>query len=56
MANRIALDWMPHFAALHLGLFCLPMSHEKDARLIWEKKLPPCGKIRLSLSRHWFTF
>ena len=25
---------MPHFAASHLGLFCLPMSHKKDARLI----------------------
>ena len=23
-----------HFAASHLGLFCLPMSHKKDARLI----------------------
>ena len=22
-------------AASHLGLFCLPMSHKKDARLIW---------------------
>ena len=26
---------MPHFTASHLGLFCLPMSHKKDARLIW---------------------
>ena len=25
------------FAASHLGLFCLPMSHKKDARLIWVK-------------------
>ena len=32
-ANRIALDGMPRFAASHLGLFCLPMSHKKDARL-----------------------
>ena len=24
-------------AASHLGLFCLPMSHKKDARLIWVK-------------------
>ena len=34
-ANRIAPDGMPRFAASHLGLFCLPMSHNKDARLIW---------------------
>ena len=24
--------------ASHLGLFCLPMSHKKDARLIWVKQ------------------
>ena len=34
-ANRIAPDGMPCFAVSHLGLFCLPMSHKKDARLIW---------------------
>ena len=34
-ANRIAPDVTPRFAASHLGLFCLPMSHKKDARLIW---------------------
>ena len=34
-ANRIAPDGAPRFAASHLGLFCLPMSHKKDARLIW---------------------
>ena len=33
-ANRIAPDGTPRFAASHLGLFCLPMSHKKDARLI----------------------
>ena len=33
--NRIASDGMPLLVALHLGLFCLPMSHKKDARLIW---------------------
>ena len=26
-------------AVSHLGLFCLPMSHKKDARLIWVKPL-----------------
>ena len=36
-ANRIAPDGTPRFAASHLGLFCLPMSHKKDARLIWVK-------------------
>ena len=35
LANRIAPDGTPHFASSHLGLFCLPMSHKKDARLIW---------------------
>ena len=34
-ANRIAPDGTPRFAASHLGLFYLPMSHKKDARLIW---------------------
>ena len=28
-ANRIAPDGTPRFVALHLGLFCLPMSHIK---------------------------
>ena len=37
-ANRIAPDGTPRFAASHLGLFCLPMSHKRDARLIWVKK------------------
>ena len=37
-ANRIAPDGTPRFAASHLGLFCLPMSHKKDARLIWVNK------------------
>ena len=32
-ANRIAPDGTPRSAASHLGLFCLPMSHKKDARL-----------------------
>ena len=31
--NRIAPDGTPRSAASQLGLFCLPMSHEKDARL-----------------------
>ena len=31
-ANRIAPDGTPRYAASHLGLFCLPMSHKRDAR------------------------
>ena len=38
-ANRIAPDGMPRFLASHLGLFYLPMTHKKDARLIWVKKI-----------------
>ena len=29
-ANRITPDGTPRFAASHLGIFCLPMSHKKD--------------------------
>ena len=39
--NRIAPDGTPRFAASHLGLFCLLMSHKKDARLIWVNKFEP---------------
>ena len=35
IANKIATYGTPRFAASHLGLFCLPMSHKMDARLIW---------------------
>ena len=33
-ANRIAPDGTPRCAASHLGLYCLPMSRKRDARLI----------------------
>ena len=33
-ANIIAPDGTPRSAASHLGLYHLPMSHKKDARLI----------------------
>ena len=33
-AYRIAPDGTPRSAASHLGLYCLPMSHKRDARLI----------------------
>ena len=29
---------MPHSVASDLGLHCLPLSHKKDARLIWVKR------------------
>ena len=32
--NLIAPDGTPRFAVSHLGLFCLPMSHKRDVRLI----------------------
>ena len=32
--NRIDSDGTPRFAVSHLGLYCLPMSHKRDARLI----------------------
>ena len=37
-ANRKAPDRTPFFAASHLGLFCLPMFHKKDARFIRVKR------------------
>ena len=33
-ANSGDPDQTPHYAASDLGLHCLPMSHNKDARLI----------------------
>ena len=38
-ANRIAPDGALCFAVSYLGLFCLPMSHKKDARLICIKEV-----------------
>ena len=38
-ANRIAPDGTLCFAASHLGLYCLPMSHKTDARLITHSKI-----------------
>ena len=34
-ANRIAQDGTTHFAASHLGLFCLYMFHKKDTMILW---------------------
>ena len=44
-ANRIAPD-----ETSHLGLFCLPMFHNKDARIIW---VNICLFIRLA---HFHVF
>ena len=41
VANRKAPDGTPRFAASHLGLICLPMSHKKDARLLWVTYVSP---------------
>ena len=48
LANRIAPDGTPRFAASHLGLFGLPtrMSHKKDAMLIWVKNKISSGSFR----------
>ena len=35
LANGGDPDQMPNFVASDLGLHCLPMSHQKEARLIW---------------------
>ena len=34
LANSIAPDGTPRSAASHMGLYCLPMSHKKEASLI----------------------
>ena len=45
LANRIAPDVTPRFAASRLGLFSFLMSHKKDARLIWAKLIHTCSFI-----------
>ena len=40
-------DQTPRFAASDLTLYCLPMSHKKDARLIWVKHALGAQKNRL---------
>ena len=46
-ANIRVPDGKRRFAASHLELFYLPMSHENDARLIWVKVLAGNEKICL---------
>ena len=50
-AKRIAPDGTPRFAASHLGLFCLPMSHKKDTRCIWVKNSENIQKKENGLDR-----
>ena len=50
LANRIAPDWTSRFAASHLGLFCLPMSHKKETRQIWVKLGLTCKYIFIFFS------
>ena len=33
--NHVSKRNSPSFATSHLELFCLPMSHTKDARIVW---------------------
>ena len=44
-ANRIAPDDTPRFAASHLGLVFLAMSHKNDERLIWVKPFTYCSFV-----------
>ena len=45
-ANTMAADGTPCFAS-HLGLFCLPLSHKKDAMLKRDKS------NRKAMNRNW---
>ena len=61
--NRIAPDGTPRFAASHLGLFCLSMSHKKYTMLIWTKQTrwkpthhgPNRTSIRRGYHLAWFA-
>ena len=48
LANKIVQDGTSRFASSHLGLFCLPMSHEKGARLIWVKTVALSTKLQIT--------
>ena len=45
---------MPRFAASHLRLFCLPMSNEKDARLIWVN-IKKCAQLECLIKNALFS-
>ena len=48
-ANSGEPDQTPRFAVSDLVLHCLLMSHKKDARLIWVKRIPGFSQIRTLL-------
>ena len=54
IANRMAPYGTPRFAS-HLGLFCLPMFHKKDARLIWVKGLSELAMYGINRARIFYT-
>ena len=47
--NRKAPDGTPRFAASHLGLLCLPIYHNKDARPIWANTPMPYTPICMAV-------
>ena len=49
--NSGNLDQTPQSAASDLGLHCLPMSHKKDARLIWVNPIAQRGLVTLTAIR-----
>ena len=55
-ANRIASEGTSRFAASHLVLFCLPMSHKKDASLIWVNVVLVLISLLVSNVRNNFVF
>ena len=55
-AKRIAPDGTPRLEASDLGQFCLPMSHKKDARLIWVIFSHIANDVRLFLFEWKFQF
>ena len=50
LSKEYSPRWDP--AASHLGLCCLPMSHEKDARLIQVNYVLPLSKSVTDLTAH----
>ena len=48
-------DQTQHFAASNLFFFCLPMSHEKDARLIWVNKKCHSSALKSALKHDFDT-
>ena len=58
-ANIIVLDGASPFAASHFGLFCLPLSHNKDASLKWVRRkrvIFQLNDIDIQILRHFLFF